>query len=180
MARKKVKVKAKVLAKTLPDGTVDTEFYKPVFKEDQEFSVCMDLKARIDTRNKFMAGMMELSPGQVIKVPTGVFLELPPGWEAVVRPRSGLAAEHGITVVNSPGTIDTGYRGEITILLTKMQAMSVSNGYTTISNSPFIVNDGDRIAQLAIREVPTVTVEFVDELSETDRGDKGFGSTGTR
>lgn len=180
--RKKVNIRMKVDPKTDRDGTIDYDFYKPEFKNGQESSVCMDLKAKIDAPKRFMAGQLELHPGQVVAVSTGVYLELPPGWEAEVRPRSGLAKEYGISVVNTPGTIDTGYRGEIIVLLTNLRHLSTSGygGYMAKSNKPYIIQDGQRIAQLAIREVPEVSVEFVDELSETERGDKGFGSTGIR
>ena len=107
-----------------------------------------------------------LEPGQRGAVATGLAIALPPGYEAQVRPRSGLAREHGVTVVNSPGTIDADYRGEIAILL-------INHG-----TKPVMVKPGDRIAQLVIAPVARAQLVEVDELSETPRGDGGFGSTG--
>lgn len=158
---------------------VKDEKYKPEFKGDQKYSNCMDLKAYLPDDERGNPQRIELNPGEVMAVHTGVFLELPVGFEAVVRPRSGLALKEGITVVNSPGTIDTGYRGEIIVILsnTKIQVPNWS-GYMEKNTKPYVIQDGDRIAQLAIREVPKVEVEYVEELTETDRGDKGFGSTG--
>jgi dUTP pyrophosphatase len=107
-----------------------------------------------------------LSPGQRALVPTGLTIALPPGYEAQVRPRSGLASKHGVTVLNSPGTIDADYRGEIGVLL-------VNHG-----DGPFLIRRGERIAQMVI--APVVQVELVSaaKLSATERGSGGFGSTG--
>jgi dUTP pyrophosphatase len=109
---------------------------------------------------------LTLDPGTYALVPTGLTMALPPGYEAQVRPRSGLAAKHGITVLNSPGTIDADYRGEIGVLL-------VNHG-----KNPFSVRRGERIAQLII--APVVQAEFIPaiELTQTERGSGGFGSTG--
>jgi len=99
-------------------------------------------------------------------VPTGIAIELPPGYEAQVRPRSGLAAKHGITVLNAPGTIDADYRGEIKVIL------------VNLGDEPYIVTPGMRIAQLVVAPVTRVEWNEVDELNATERGCKGFGSTG--
>ncbi len=101
-------------------------------------------------------------------IPTGLFMELPEGYEAQVRPRSGLAFKHGISMVNTPGTIDADYRGELKVLL------------INLSNEPFTVNDGERIAQMVIARYEQAELIEVKELSETDRGAGGFGSTGTK
>jgi dUTP pyrophosphatase len=112
-------------------------------------------------------GDYSVSPGERVIVPNGVFLGLPPGYEAQVRPRSGLAAKNGITIVNSPGTVDAGYRGELKTIL-------LNTGTET-----FYIGDGDRIAQMVIHRLPSVGLDLVDELDDTDRGEKGFGSSGT-
>lgn len=100
-------------------------------------------------------------------IPTGIHIELPPYWEGQVRPRSGLAAKHGITVTNSPGTIDSDYRGEIKVIL------------HNTSTSKYWVNPGDRIAQLVLKPVWMPIIEIVEELSDTERGEGGFGHTGS-
>lgn len=105
-------------------------------------------------------------PGQSKLCKTGLFLEIPEGYEAQIRPRSGWAAKHGITVLNSPGTIDADYRGEIGVILINH------------SSVPFILNYGDRIAQMVFNKVEQAEFVEVDTLSETDRGEGGFGSTG--
>jgi len=109
---------------------------------------------------------LTLSPGQRALVPTGLTIALPPGYEAQVRPRSGLASKHGVTVLNSPGTVDADYRGEIGVLL-------VNHG-----DGPFSIRRGERIAQMVI--APVIQVELVSaaRLSATERGSGGFGSTG--
>ena len=107
-----------------------------------------------------------LAPGERRLVPTGLAVEIPPGHEGQVRPRSGLAARHGIGMVNGPGTVDADYRGEVGVLL-------VNHGREAVAFSR-----GDRIAQLVISPVVRAEVELVDELTETDRGAGGFGSTG--
>ncbi len=109
---------------------------------------------------------MELPPGEWRLVPTGLAIELPSGTEAQVRPRSGWAALHGVTVLNAPGTIDAGYRGEIRVIL-------INHGKT-----PFVVEKGMRIAQLVIQPVVRVEVQEVSDLADSPRGSGGFGSTG--
>ena len=108
----------------------------------------------------------EIKPGERYAVPTGIAVEIPSGYEGQVRPRSGLALKEGITVLNAPGTIDSGYRGEVKTIMINHSDVS------------FQITKGMRISQLAIRPVPEVTFIEVDELSDTDRGDGGFGSTG--
>jgi dUTP pyrophosphatase len=107
-----------------------------------------------------------LAPGKHAMVPTGLAIALPQGFEAQVRPRSGLAARHGVTVLNSPGTIDADYRGEIQVIL-------INHGA-----EPFAIHRGERIAQMVIAPVVQVRLNAVDSLPETSRGDGGFGSTG--
>jgi dUTP pyrophosphatase len=107
--------------------------------------------------------------GATAKIPTGIKLEVPPGFEAQVRPRSGLAAKHGITITNTPGTVDADYRGELFVLLTKVN----------MNGGRFKLERGMRIAQVVICPVVQPTLTFTSELSETERGEKGFGSTGT-
>lgn len=110
--------------------------------------------------------MVVLYPGDYRVVYTGLAIELPPGYEAQIRPRSGLAAKHGISVVNAPGTVDADYRGEI--------------GITLINHGPekFVIKPGDRIAQMVVMPVPTVEFEEASELGDTERGAGGLGSTG--
>lgn len=110
---------------------------------------------------------VELAPGQRALIPTGIAIELPHGYVGLVHPRSGLAAKHGITVLNAPGTVDAGYRGEIMVTLLNTDA----------SNS-FTVNRGDRIAQLVIQKVEHARFTVVDSLQTSVRGTGGFGSTG--
>jgi len=119
----------------------------------------MDLRANIEKE-------ITLKPLERAIVKTGLFIALPHGFEAQVRPRSGLAAKKGITVLNSPGTVDADYRGEIGVIL------------VNLSNDDFIINDGERIAQLIIAKHERVTWEEVSVLDETTRGTGGFGSTG--
>lgn len=107
-----------------------------------------------------------IRPMQRILVPTGLFIELPEGYEAQIRPRSGLALKHGVTVLNSPGTIDADYRGEIGIIL------------INLSDTDFIINDGERICQMIISKYEKVSFELVEKLNETQRGGGGFGHTG--
>lgn len=109
---------------------------------------------------------MTLAPGQYALVPTGLAIALPPGFEAQVRPRSGLAAKHGVTVLNAPGTIDADYRGEIKVIL-------INHGA-----APFVIKRGERIAQMVIAPLVQAALVPVATLSETDRGAGGFGSTG--
>lgn len=109
---------------------------------------------------------IEIKPGERYAVPTGIAVEIPLGYEGQVRPRSGLALKEGITVLNTPGTIDSGYRGEVKTIMINHSDVS------------FQITKGMRISQLAIRPVPDVTFIEVDNLSDTDRGEGGFGSTG--
>jgi dUTP pyrophosphatase len=99
-------------------------------------------------------------------VPTGLYIALPDGTEAQVRPRSGLAAKHGISVLNSPGTIDADYRGEVKVIL------------VNLSNEPFVINPGERIAQMVVARYEKIEWDEVEVLDETERGTGGFGSTG--
>lgn len=111
---------------------------------------------------------ISLAPGQHCLAPTGLILEIPEGFEAQVRPRSGLALKHGVTVLNSPGTVDCDYRGEIGVLLINLGAKS------------FQIARGDRIAQLVIAPVARARLKLIDDMGETARGANGFGSTGQR
>ncbi|MBB6501493.1 MULTISPECIES: dUTP diphosphatase [Pedobacter] len=119
----------------------------------------MDMRA-------FVTEEIVIKPMQRILVPTGLHIELPVGYEAQIRPRSGLAYKHGISIVNSPGTIDADYRGEIKVLL------------INLSDTDFVVNNGDRIAQMVISKHETITWENAEELSDTARGEGGYGHTG--
>ena len=101
-------------------------------------------------------------------VPTGLYIELPAGYEAQIRPRSGLAAKHGVTVCNSPGTVDADYRGEIKVIL------------VNLSKEPFTINPGERIAQMVIAKYEKIDWQEVEQLGETERGAGGFGSTGVK
>jgi len=109
-----------------------------------------------------------LRPGERAAVPTGVAIALPVGFEAQVRPRSGLALERGVTLANTPGTIDADYRGEIRVIL------------INLGSEPVTVERGDRIAQLVVHRLPEVAIELVDELPRSDRGAGGFGHSGIR
>lgn len=122
-------------------------------------SAGMDLKADITEP-------VTLGPLERAMIPTGLFLALPDGTEAQVRPRSGLAARHGISVLNAPGTIDADYRGEVKVIL------------VNLSDEPFTVNPGERIAQMVIARYEKVEWDEVEVLDETERGEGGFGSTG--
>ena len=122
-------------------------------------SAGMDLRANLEEA-------VVLKPLERTVVPTGLFMELPIGFEAQVRPRSGLALKHGITVLNSPGTIDADYRGEVKVIL------------VNLSSENFTINDGERIAQMVIAKHEQAQWITVEELVETQRGDGGFGHTG--
>lgn len=122
-------------------------------------SAGMDLHA-------FLESPLIIQPGQRQLVPTGLFIELPSGFEAQVRPRSGLAFKHGITVLNSPGTIDADYRGEVKVLL-------INHG-----QEPFTIQNGERIAQMVVAPVTRVEWNQADVLSETQRGEGGYGHSG--
>ena len=126
---------------------------------ETDFSAGMDLRASIEEA-------ITLKPLERAIVKTGLFMELPLGFEAQVRPRSGLAAKKGITVLNAPGTIDADYRGEIGVIL------------VNLSNEEFVVNNGERIAQMVIAKHEHISWKEVDILGETSRGAGGFGSTG--
>lgn len=122
-------------------------------------SAGFDLRAAVD-------GELVLRPGERLLVPTGIVLEIPPGWEGQVRPRSGLALRHGLSIVNAPGTIDSDYRGEVGVIL------------INLGDAPCTLKRGDRIAQLVISRVEPVEWEEADTLESSGRGDGGFGSTG--
>ncbi|MCF8369071.1 MAG: dUTP diphosphatase [Bacteroidales bacterium] len=124
-------------------------------------SAGMDLRANLN-------GVVVLKPLERSLIPTGLFIELPVGYEAQIRPRSGLAIKKGITLLNTPGTIDADYRGEIKIIL------------ANISNEEFVVNDGERIAQMVIASHVQAEWVEVEELAISERGAGGFGSTGTQ
>ena len=124
-------------------------------------SAGMDLRANLDNP-------IVLQPLERTLVPTGLFMALPAGYEAQVRPRSGLAIKKGITVLNSPGTIDADYRGEVCVIL------------VNLSNEPFVVNPGERIAQMVVAKYEKVEWDEVEVLDDTERGEGGFGSTGRR
>lgn len=122
--------------------------------------------AGMDIRANISLDTITLEPGEKCAIPTGIYLEIPEGYECQVRPRSGLAYKHGVTVLNSPGTIDSDYRGEIQVIL-------INHG-----TNPFTISQGDRIAQLVFSKVEIVTFESAETLSTTQREDGGFGSTG--
>lgn len=124
-------------------------------------SAGMDLRANLDEP-------VTLKPMERRLIPTGLYIALPPGYEAQVRPRSGLALKHGITVLNAPGTIDADYRGEVGVLLVNLSA------------EPFVVNDGERIAQMIIARHEQAEFETVEALDETERGAGGYGHTGVK
>lgn len=124
-------------------------------------SAGLDLRADIDEA-------VVLNPMERKLIGTGLYMALPPGYEAQVRPRSGLALKHGITVLNTPGTIDADYRGEIKVLL------------VNLSNEPFVVNEGERIAQMVVAKHEHAELVLVEELDDTERGDGGYGHTGVK
>lgn len=124
-------------------------------------SVGLDLRACVD-------GELVLQPGQRALVPTGFSIAIPDGFEGQVRPRSGLALRHGLGLLNSPGTIDSDYRGEVAVIV------------INLGHEPIVIRRGDRIAQLVIAAVPRVNLEIVAQLPGTGRGGGGFGHTGTR
>ena len=125
------------------------------------YSAGMDLRANIEQP-------IVLKPLDRLVVPTGIYLQLPAGYEAQIRPRSGLALKHGIGIVNSPGTIDADYRGEIGVIL------------VNLSNEDFTIHDGERICQMVIGQHARVEWEAVDTLDESERGAGGFGHTGNQ
>lgn len=123
--------------------------------------------AGLDVRAN-LSEALTLMPMQRALVPTGLRVAIPEGYEIQLRPRSGLALKHGITLVNTPGTIDADYRGEIGVIM------------INLSDSPFVINPGERICQMVIAPVTRLTWQAVDSLDETQRGEGGFGHTGTR
>lgn len=131
----------------------------PLPEYQTSLSAGLDLRANLEAP-------VNLKPLQRVLIPTGLFLELPEGFEAQIRPRSGLAYKHGITVLNSPGTIDADYRGEVKVLL------------VNLSEEEFTVQDGERVAQMIVARHETIRWEETVELSETERGAGGYGSTG--
>lgn len=122
-------------------------------------SAGMDLRANIDNP-------LVIKPLQRLLVPTGIYIQLPVGYEAQIRPRSGLALKHGVSVANSPGTIDADYRGEIRVIL------------VNLSDEDFVINDGERICQMVVARHSTVEWEVVESLDDSSRGAGGFGHTG--
>ena len=124
-------------------------------------SAGLDLRANIDVP-------VTLHPMERRLIGTGLYMALPPGFEAQVRPRSGLALKHGITVLNTPGTIDADYRGEIKVLL------------VNLSNEPCVINEGERIAEMVVAKHEQADFTLVSELDETERGDGGYGHTGVK
>ncbi len=135
--------------------------HHPLPQYATEQSAGLDLRANLDSP-------VELKPLERKLIPTGLYMALPKGYEAQVRPRSGLAIKKGITVLNSPGTIDADYRGEICVIL------------INLSDQPFLINDGERIAQMVIARHEQTEWEQVDVLDETERGAGGFGHSGVK
>ena len=133
--------------------------HHPLPEYATEYSAGLDLRANINED-------IVLKPLQRVLVPTGLFLELPKGYEAQIRPRSGLAFKHGLTVLNTPGTIDADYRGEIKVILVNLSA------------EDFVIKDGERICQMVVVAHAQVEWDEVDEIAETERGAGGFGHTG--
>ena len=131
----------------------------PLPEYETSGSAGLDLRA-------YLKEQIALKPLQRVLVPTGLYIELPEGFEAQVRPRSGLALKKGLSVLNSPGTVDSDYRGEIKIII------------INLSNETTILNTGERIAQMVISEVERIILVEVEELNETKRGEGGFGHTG--
>lgn len=129
----------------------------PAYQTNQ--SAGMDIRANLTEP-------VELKPLERKLIPTGLYMALPEGYEAQIRPRSGLAIKHGITLLNTPGTIDADYRGEIGVIM------------VNLSNEPFIINDGERICQMVIAQYQQVEWQTVESLDETERGAGGFGHTG--
>ncbi len=126
---------------------------------ESSFAAGLDLRANLSEK-------ITIAPMDRKLIPTGLFIALPKGYEAQIRPRSGTAIKYGITVLNSPGTIDSDYRGEIGIIL------------INLSNKRFVVNSGDRIAQMVISKYEQIKWELTESLPKSNRGEKGFGSTG--
>ncbi len=137
------------------DNGCEDLFPRKAHDDDAAF----DLRSRVD---------VVIPSRKITLVPTGVFMELPVGYEAQVRPRSGLALKHGITVLNTPGTIDAGYRGEVGVIL------------INAGENDFTIGRGDRIAQMVIQQLSDVQLVAAEQLSDTSRGAGGFGSTGVK
>ncbi|OPY73417.1 MAG: Deoxyuridine 5'-triphosphate nucleotidohydrolase [Syntrophorhabdus sp. PtaU1.Bin058] len=116
----------------------------------------------------FLDEALTMKPLERLLVPTGIFISIPKGFEAEIRPRSGVAYKYGVTVLNTPGTIDADYRGEIKVIL------------VNLGTEPFVIRNGDRIAQMVFKSVRQIEWRLVDALPETERGEGGFGSTGMR
>lgn len=135
--------------------------HHPLPQYSTELSAGMDLRANLDSP-------VVLKPFQRALIPTGLFMALPEGYEAQVRPRSGLALKHGLTVLNTPGTIDADYRGEVGVIL------------INLGQDDFVVNDGERIAQMVIARFEQAELVVVEELDETERGHGGFGHSGVK
>ncbi|MFO7924438.1 MAG: dUTP diphosphatase [Bacteroidales bacterium] len=131
----------------------------PLPAYETKYSSGMDMRA-------FLKKPVVLKPLQRCLVPTGMYIELPPGYEAQIRPRSGLANKYGVTVLNSPGTIDADYRGEIKVII------------VNLSDNDFIINNGERICQMVIQKCINIELQETDELNNTVRGSGGFGHTG--
>lgn len=133
----------------------------PLPQYSTPYSAGMDLRA-------YLEEAVTLQPLERKLIPTGLFIELPEGYECQIRPRSGLALKHGITVLNSPGTVDADYRGEIGVIL------------VNLSNEPFTINPGERICQMVVARHSTVEWECVEQLAESERSSGGFGHTGVK
>lgn len=140
---------------------------KAIYKGEGELTYATTQSAGLDLRAN-NDEPIELKPLERRLIPTGLFLALPVGYEAQIRPRSGLALKKGITVFNSPGTVDADYRGEVGVILINM------------SNEPFVVERGERIAQMVIARHEQAELVYVDTLDETERGDGGYGHTGVK
>lgn len=135
--------------------------HHPLPKYSTASSAGMDLRANIEDQ-------LILKPFQRALIPTGLYIALPEGYEAQVRPRSGLALKHGVTVLNTPGTIDADYRGEIGVIL------------INLGQEDFIINDGERVAQMVVAKYEQAELVAVETLNETERGDGGFGHSGVK
>ena len=135
--------------------------HQPLPAYATEMSAGMDLRANLEEP-------VTLQPMERKLIPTGLYIALPVGHEAQIRPRSGLALKHGVTVLNTPGTVDADYRGEVKVLL------------VNLSDVPFVVNDGERIAQMIVTKYEQVELVEVEQLDETERGAGGYGHTGVK
>ena len=155
-AKKLKSLRIKVRVKVLPHGEG-----LPLPEMQSDGAAGLDLVAAVDSKKP-----LRLARGSFALIPTGLSIELPRGTEAQVRPRSGLAAKHGVTILNSPGTIDSDYRGEVQVIL------------INLGTKPFVINRGDRIAQMVVATVARVKMKPIAALSKTARGAGGFGSTG--